>query len=53
MEIALLGKPPVMQIPNNFLTLYGTQRLIKVFTTVLHWSPSYVRSIDTIPFYLI
>jgi hypothetical protein len=43
--------PPVVQPLKNFPTFYGTRRFITVFTRVLHWSLSWVRSIHSIPPY--
>jgi hypothetical protein len=42
-----------MQIPKNFPKFYGTWGFITVFTRTLHWSISWARSIQSIPFYLI
>jgi hypothetical protein len=38
--LALLEKPPVVQLLKNFPKFYGTRRFITVFTTALHWSVS-------------
>jgi hypothetical protein len=46
-----LEKPPVVQPLKNFLTFYGTPRFIAVFTRALHWSLSWARSIQSIPFH--
>jgi hypothetical protein len=48
MSWALLEKPPVVQLLKNFQTFYGTRRFITVFTSALHWSPSWARSIQSI-----
>jgi hypothetical protein len=45
---ALLDKPLVAQLL-NLLTFYGTRRFITLFTGALHWSLSWVRSIQSIP----
>jgi hypothetical protein len=37
MELALLEKPPVVQILKDFPEFYGTRRFITVFTRDLHW----------------
>jgi hypothetical protein len=47
----LLAKLPVAQLLKNFQTFYGTQRFITVLTRALHWSLSWVRSIQSIPPY--
>jgi hypothetical protein len=43
---ALLEKPPIVQLLKNFLAFYGTRRFIAVLTRALHWSLSWVRSIQ-------
>jgi hypothetical protein len=48
---ALLEKPPIVQLLKNFQAFYGTRRFITVFTRALHWSLSWVRSIQSIPSY--
>jgi hypothetical protein len=35
---ALLEKPPIMQLLENFPAFYGTRRFITEFTRALHWS---------------
>jgi hypothetical protein len=35
-KLALLEKPPVVQLLKNFLTFYRTQKFSTVFTTALH-----------------
>jgi hypothetical protein len=45
----LLEKLPIVQPLKNFPEFYGTQRFITVFTRALHWSLSWVRSIQSIP----
>jgi hypothetical protein len=45
---ALLEKPPVVQLLENFPAFYGTRRFITAFTRVLHWSLSWARSIQSI-----
>jgi hypothetical protein len=51
---ALPEKPPVVQILNNIQKFHGSRRFVTVFTRSLHWSLSWVRSIQSIPphFYL-
>jgi hypothetical protein len=46
---ALLEKLPIVQPLKNFPAFYGTRRFITVFTTALHWSLSWARSIQSIP----
>jgi hypothetical protein len=46
---ALLEKLPIVQPIKNFPAFYGTRRFITVFTRFLHWSLSWVRSIQSIP----
>jgi hypothetical protein len=41
-------KPPIVQLLKDFPAFYGTRRFITVFTTALHWSPSWARSIQSI-----
>jgi hypothetical protein len=48
-SIALLDKPPVVQLLKNFSMVYGTHKFITVFTRALHWSVSCTRSIQSIP----
>jgi hypothetical protein len=36
MRLALLEKPPLVQLPENFPAFYGTRRFIAVFTRALH-----------------
>jgi hypothetical protein len=45
----VLAKPPVIQLLKNFLTVYGTRRLITVFKRALHWSLTWGRIIQSIP----
>jgi hypothetical protein len=49
----LLMKPPVSEILRNFPTFYGTWRFIIMFTRTLHWSLSWARWIQSIPFHSI
>jgi hypothetical protein len=46
---ALLEKLPIVQLHKNFPVFYGTRRFITVFIRALHWSPSWTRSIQSIP----
>jgi hypothetical protein len=46
---ALLEKPPIVQVLNNFPAFFGTRRFIAVFTRALHLSLSWARSIQSIP----
>jgi hypothetical protein len=46
---ALLEKLPIVQLLKKFSAFYGTGRFITVFTRALHWSLSWVRSIQSIP----
>jgi hypothetical protein len=48
---ALLQNPPIVQPLKNFPAFYGTQKFITVFTRALHWSLSWVTSIQSIPFH--
>jgi hypothetical protein len=48
-RLALLEKPPVVQLLKNFPTLYGTRKFITMFRRTLHWSVSWARSIQSIP----
>jgi hypothetical protein len=48
-ELALLEKPPIVQLLKNFLAFYGTRRFFTVLTRALHWSLSWARSIRSIP----
>jgi hypothetical protein len=48
---ALLEKPPIMQLLKNFPVFYGTWRFITVLKRTLHWSISWVTSIQSIPSY--
>jgi hypothetical protein len=43
-----LDKPSVAQLLKNFLIIYGTRRLITVFTRALYWSPCWARWIRSI-----
>jgi hypothetical protein len=45
---ALLEKPPNVQPLKNFPAFYGNRRFITVFTRAVHWSLSWVRSIQSI-----
>jgi hypothetical protein len=49
---ALLAKPPVAQLLENFPTFYGSCRFITVFTRAVHWSLPWARSIQSIPLHL-
>jgi hypothetical protein len=49
---AILEKLPIVQPFKNFPAFYGTRRFITGFTRALHWSLSWTRSIQSIPFYL-
>jgi hypothetical protein len=40
---ALLEKPPIVQLLENFSAFYETRRFITVFTRALHWSLSLAR----------
>jgi hypothetical protein len=44
----LLKNPRLVKLLKNFPALYGNRRFITVFTRVLHWSLSSVRSIQSI-----
>jgi hypothetical protein len=46
---ALLEKPPVVQLLENFPTFYGTKRFITVLIRVLYWSLTWARSNQSIP----
>jgi hypothetical protein len=41
---ALLEKPPIVQLLNNYPAFYGTRRFITVFTRAIHWSLSWAKS---------
>jgi hypothetical protein len=45
----LLYKPPVAQLLQNFLTLYGTRRFFTMFTRAHHWYLSWASLIQSIP----
>jgi hypothetical protein len=40
MVLALLEKPPIVQLLKNFPAFYGNRRFITVFIKTLHWSLS-------------
>jgi hypothetical protein len=46
---ALFEKPPVAQLLKYFPIFYRIWRFITVFTRPIHWSPSWARSIQSIP----
>jgi hypothetical protein len=46
---ALLEKPPIVQSLKNFPAFHGTRRFNTVFTRALHWSLSWVTSIQSTP----
>jgi hypothetical protein len=48
---ALLEKLPIVQLLKNFPAFYGTRTFITVFTRALHWSLSWARSIQSIPYH--
>jgi hypothetical protein len=50
---AFLEKPPHVQKLKNFPAFYGNRRFITVFTRALHWSLSWARSIQSIPYHTI
>jgi hypothetical protein len=46
---ALLEEPPIVQPLKDFVAFYGTRRFNTVFTRALHWSLSWVISIQFTP----
>jgi hypothetical protein len=42
------AEPPIVQLHKNFTAFYGIRRFITVFTRAIHWSLSWVRSIQSI-----
>jgi hypothetical protein len=44
-----LPHPPIVQLLKNFPAFYGIWRFITVFTKALHWSLSWIRSIQSTP----
>jgi hypothetical protein len=40
-----------VKLLKNFLAFYVTRRFITVFTRALHWSLSWARSIQSIPYH--
>jgi hypothetical protein len=50
---AHLEKLPIVQLLKNFPDFYGTRGFITVFKRALHWSLSWARSIQSIPFHRI
>jgi hypothetical protein len=47
----LLEKLPVVQPLKNIPTFYGIRRFITVFTRALHWSVSWARAVQSIPYH--
>jgi hypothetical protein len=48
-ELSPSWEAPLVQLLNNFPTLYGPWRFITVFTRAIHWSLSWARRIQSIP----
>jgi hypothetical protein len=48
---ALLEKLSIVHLHKNLPAIYGTRRFITVFTRALHWSLSWAKSIQSIPFH--